>query len=222
MKKKMYKDDYLKNANFQIVIFKDKKLNKTLYKCMKKETAIEHWEIYKTQKPPRYVQKKCHQRFGETKYELALISRKRKNARKIYVKDKLGRSIEAELENDKYRIKKIIPYWKEELIYDHQTKKRIRYQDFLSQFTSVKQIAQIFTLNIKIFLQIDDEVKFFGNKNIEDTARLFELLKEDLLMANHTNFIFIKDVSTHQRKFIYSFLTQKGIKVEMLWKHYSR
>ena len=91
----------------------------------------------------------------------------------------------------------------------------------IDQIKSIKDIAQIFTLNNKLFVQIDNDVKFFGNKNIPDTNRLFELVKEDIVKSKKGNYIFVKDITTHQRKQLYNLLESKGYKRSELFRHYS-
>jgi hypothetical protein len=107
------------------------------------------------------------------------------------------------------------------LIYDYTTKKRIRYHEVINKILPVTEIAQIFTLNKNLFVQIENDVKMFGNKNISDAERLFELVKEDLIKKKRGNFIFVKDVTTHQRKLLYSLLESKGFKRSELFRHYS-
>jgi len=133
----------------------------------------------------------------------------------------MGRNLEATIDNDKQRIKELIPYWVEELIYDFDAKKRIRYHELIEQFISVKDIAQVFTLNNKIFLQVDNNVKMFGNKNLDDSDRLFAIIRDDLLKRKKSNFIFVKDITTHQRKLLYNLLVEKGYKRTELFRHYS-
>jgi hypothetical protein len=154
-------------------------------------------------------------------YELALVFPNNRWSTKTFVKDSLGRLIEAKYEDDKFRIKEIIPYWKEELIYDFQKKTRIRYHELLDSILSVTEIAQIFTLNNKLFIQNENDVFLYGNKNIKDTKRLFELVREDVLSKKRGNFIFVKDVSTAQRKILYKLLESKGFKKSELFRHYS-
>ena len=214
----------MKNGKYFIAIFCNQKKEKILYRCQKKNTVYEHWREYKTQRPPRFPMKlkggsrKKHQ---EVVYELVLVFPNNKWATKTYVKDSLGRSIEAKLENDKFRIKEIIPYWKEELIYDFQAKERIRYHEMLEQIMKVEGISQIFTLNSKLFVQNDNDILLFGNKNIPDTERLFELVREDLLKKRKANFIFVRDIATSQRKQLYNLLEKKGFKRSELFRHYS-
>jgi hypothetical protein len=133
----------------------------------------------------------------------------------------LGRTVEVVMEEKKHRIKEIIPYWMEELIYDFETKKRIRYHEMMDIILPIEEISQIFTLNNKIVLQYGEEVRMFGNKNIPDAERLFEIVKDDLLSRKRGNFIFVKDITTHQRIILYDMLIQKGFKRTELVRHYS-
>jgi hypothetical protein len=157
----------------------------------------------------------------ELVYEIALIFPNNRWATATYVKDSLGRNMEAEIEDDKFRIKEILPYWQEELIYDLQTKKRIRYHEMVEKILPITEITQIFTLNKNLFVQIEDDVKMYGNKNLNDADRLFELVKQDLLKKKKTNFMFVKDITTYQRKQLYKLLESKGFNRRELFRHYS-
>lgn len=211
----------MKNGKYFIVLFCNKKRVKILYRCMKRTTVYEYWREFKTQKKPPFIKLRGNKRKLELTYELSLIFPNNRWATKTYVKDSLGRNVEAKIENDKFRIKEMIPYWEEELIYDFQKKKRIRYHEMMDQISPIKDVAQIFTLNNKLFVQIENDVMMFGNKNIFDAERLFEIIKEDILKRKIGNFIFVKDVSTHQRKLLYNLLESKGYKRSELFRHYS-
>ena len=209
------------NKKYSIVLFCNKKRVKVLYSCQKRTTVHDYWSEFKTQKKPRFLKQQSGKRNQESLYELGLIFPNNRWATKTYVKDSIGRLIEAKIENDKYRIKELIPYWKEELIYDHQLKKRIRYHEMLEEIIKISEIGQIFTLNNKLFVQNENEIKLYGNKNINDAERLFELVREDLLKKKKGNFIFVKDVTTAQRKILYALLESKGFKRTELFRHYS-
>jgi len=117
--------------------------------------VYDYWHEYKTEKKPRFVKTQNRKRNNDVVYELALIFPNNRWATKTFVKDSLGRLIEAKYEDDKFRIKEIIPYWKEELIYDLQKKTRVRYHEILEQIMSINEIGQIFTLNNKLFVLKD-------------------------------------------------------------------
>jgi hypothetical protein len=211
----------MKNGKYFIVLFCNKKRVKILYRCMKRTTATEYWHEFKTERKPPFVKLQGGKRKQEQIFELGLVFPNNRWATKTYVKDSLGRNIEAKIEGGLYRIKEMVPYWKEELIYDFQTKKRIRYHEMVEQVSKISEIAHIFTLNKNLFVQIENDIKLFGNKNIADSERLFELLKSDLLKQKRGNFLFVKDITTHQRKLLYEMLESKGYKRSELFRHYS-
>jgi hypothetical protein len=206
---------------YSIVLFCNNKRVRVLHSSMKRTTIYEYWRELKTEKKPPFTKTQSGKRSIETVYELALIFPNNRWVTKTYVKDSLGRNMEALIENDKFRIKEIIPYWKEELVYDFNQKKRIRYHEMMEQITPITEIAQIFTLNNKMFVQVEDNVKFFGNKNLRDTERLFNLVKDELVKKNKGNFIFVRDITTYQRKQLYNLLESKGFKRQELFRHYS-
>ena len=115
----------MKNGKYFIVLFCNKKRVKILYRCMKRTTITEYWHEFKTEKKPSFIKLQGGKRKQEQIFELGLVFPNNRWANKTYVKDSLGRNIEAKIEDGSYRIKEMVPYWKEELIYDFQTKKRI-------------------------------------------------------------------------------------------------
>ncbi len=188
---------------------------------MKRTTITEYWNEHKTQRKPDFVKIQGGKRNQEQVFELALIFPNTRWSTNQWVKDSLGRNQKAKIENDKYRIKEIIPYWKEELVYDYNTKKRIRYNQVLDYIMTINDVAQIFTLNKNLFVQIENDVRLFGNKNKNDALRLLELLREDLLIKKRGNFFFVKDITTHQRRLLYKLLESKGFNKNDLFRHYS-
>lgn len=211
----------MKNGKYFIVLFSNKKKVKILSRSRTRVTIYEHWRELKTQVPPVFLKKQGGLRNKELLFELALIFPNNRWAKATYVKDSLGRNVKAKIENNKFRIKEIIPYWREELIYDYSTKKRIRYHQMMEYILPITDIAQIFTLNNKLFIQVENDIKLYGNKNIMDADRLLEIVKKDLTKRKRGNFIFVKDITTHQRKLLYELLESKGFKRTELFRHYS-
>ena len=211
----------MKNGKYFVILFCNKKRVKILYKCMKRTTITEYWHEFKTQKKPDFVKIQGGKRNQEQIFELALVFPNTRWSTNPWVKDSLGRNIEAKMEGDKFRIKEIIPYWKEELIYDFQIKKRIRFHEMMDKIYPISEIAQVFTLNNKLFVQVENDVWLYGNKNLHDAERLFNLVKEKLIKKKRGNFIFVKDITTHQRKLLYNLLESKGFKRRELFRHYS-
>lgn len=211
----------MKPAKYFVVLFCNKKKIRILHKCRTKNTVYDHWHEFKTQKKPSFIKLQGGKRKKELNFELGLIFPNNKWAKPTYVRDELGRNVIVEMNDKRYRIKEIIPYWDEELIYDFEAKKRIHYEEMMSIILKVEDVAQIFTLNNKLFLQVENDVRLFGNKNINDANRLFDIVKEDLIKRKRGNFIFVRDITTHQRSLLYEMLEGKGFKRTELIRHYS-
>jgi hypothetical protein len=213
----------MNNKKYFIALFCNKKRVKIFYRASKRTTIYEYWRELKTQKKPPFIKVQGRKRHEQLVYELALVFPMNRWVKedKTYIRDSIGRIIEAKIDDDKFRIKEIIPYWEEERIYDFNKKKRIRYHQVIEQILEIKDIAQVFTLNNKLFVQIDNDVFLFGNKNINDANRLFEVIREDITKRKRGNFLFVKDVTTHQRKILYNILESKGFKRSELFRHYS-
>jgi hypothetical protein len=218
----------MKNGKYFIILFCNKKKVRVLYKAQKKNTIYDAWHEFVTQKRPPFVQLQGGKRKQELKYELGLIFPNNRWSKPTYIRDELGRNVEAKLmsmesasEDNKFRIKELIPYWEEEKIYDFDSKKRIAYDEMMDIILKVEDIAQIFTLNNKLFLQVENDVRLFGNKNIADTDRLFDIVRKDLTKRGRGNFIFVRDITRHQRSQLYEMLVAKGYKKTELFRHYS-
>jgi hypothetical protein len=211
----------MRAPRYFVVLFCNKKKVKTLHKSVKKNTIYDAWHEYKTEKKPPFVKLQGGKRNQELIYELGLIFPNNKWAIPTIIRDELGRNTEAKMVDTRFRIKELIPYWEEELVYDYESKKRIRYHKMMEIILGVTEIAQIFTLNNKLFLQVEDNVRLFGNKNIADAERLFVIVRDDLMKRGKSNFIFVRDITTHQRSILYDMLVSKGYKRTELFRHYS-
>jgi hypothetical protein len=211
----------MKPARYFVILFCNKKKLRTLYKSRKKNTIYDAWHEFKTQKKPPFVKVQGGKRKRELKFELGLIFPNNKWAIPTIIRDDLGRNTEAKLVDEKFRIKELIPYWDEEKIYDFESKKRIRYHQMMEIILKVTDVAQIFTLNNKLFLQVEDNIRMFGNKNVADAERLFTIIRDDLTKKGIGNFIFVRDITTHQRSLLYKMLEERGYKKTELFRHYS-
>lgn len=210
-------------GKYSIVLFLNKKQVKIMYQCNNKKTIYKHWREYKKIKPPRFPQEQVGKRKRPANYELGLVFPMNRwvPEDRFFVRDSIGRLVEALIDDETRRIKELIPFWEEELIYDYENKKRIPYESFLEIAMEVEGISQLFTLNNKLFIQTDDNIRMFGNKNINDAQRLFEITREDLIYNRKGNYIFVKDLSTPQRTNLYDLLESKGYKRTELFRHYS-
>jgi len=194
-------------------------------KSNKRTTINEFWRECKTQKKPLYCAEVRGRARTVLNFELALVYAKNRWSPvedKFYKKDSMGRNQPININNgDEYRVKEVIEWWEPEKIYDFQQKKHIFFEEMFSIIEKVTELSQIFTLNNKIFLQIDDDITVYKNKNLKDTSRLFNILRSELLNKKRKNFIFVRDVTSYQRKMLYRLLEGKGFSRNELFRHYS-
>lgn len=212
-----------KKYKYKIIVMLNNKKKKVLHQTNKRTTINEYWREYRTQKKPLY----CAENRGRSRpfsnFELVLIYPLNRWVKdeKVFRPDSLGRNQEIYIESTEHRIKEIIEWWEPEKIYDFQQKKHIYFEEMFDTIYKVEKLAQIFTLNNKIFLQIDDDVTVYKNKNLNDTQRLFDLLRSELLRKHKKNFIFVKDITRYQRTQLYNLLEPKGFSRNELFRHYS-
>jgi hypothetical protein len=200
------------------------KRKKIFNQCNKRTTINEHWREYKTQKKPLYCAENRGRSRAKLEFELALIYPKTRWSKDdvLYRRNDLGQNISVDIVNtDKFRIKELLPWWEEEKIYDFQQKKHIFFNEMFDIIIKMTESAQIFTLNNKIFVQIDDDITVYKNKNLNDTSRLFDILKTEILNKKRKNFMFVRDVTSYQRKMLYKLLIDKGFGKNELFRHYS-
>lgn len=223
-KTKKYKVKKSKELPYLIVLFSNRKRIKKISSSTKQSTIYEHWfNFKKCEKPPFTKEIGFNGKLTQQRiYELGLLFPKKETSELMFVKDSLGRNVETSMNNDKYYLKSIMPFWDEESIFDYSTRKKIYFNDLIEKIKPITEITQIFTLNIKLFVQVEDEILFyFGLKSTYDCRRLFDALREEIVNLGLGNFIFVKDVNTTQRLLLYDMLSKKGFERKKLLKYYS-
>jgi len=141
-------------------------------------------------------------------------------SKKIYKRDDLGRLDLIELEGDS-QIIEINDYEIEEKLHDHQLNKRISFDEFIERYTFKKDIYQMYTINNKIVVQKDSNYNLFSLKNIEDAKRFISIIRDYFSKNKMINCLISLDLSTPQRKLIYTDLEKIGYDREFLQKHYT-
>lgn len=136
----------------------------------------------------------------------------------IYTKDSMGRNVKLEFDDDEYNIVRISDYKEPEKIYDYQTKNRIGLETFINKYLSKTGVKLVSKLNNKIIVQNEDDVKLFTLKNDDDAKRLIERLTERFLNLKRSDCMFVLDVSSPQRKYLYQILTEKGYNIDYLYR----
>ena len=203
---------------YKIVLIQTNNVKKVLaISNIKRNIYSKFNKFLKEKKPPfiiNYIKRK------KTQFELGIVSTQPPLSA-IYKKDELGRNTLVKLNYPSYFLHDLHLYWVEEKIYDHQTKDRIGFIDFIKKYTTSKNIKHIFTLNNKLIVQENDNYSLFSLKTIDDSQRFLDSIKQHLYKYGRCDCLLIPDTSTIQRKELYKILEMKGFNKKMLYKHFT-
>ena len=156
-------------------------------------------------------------------FEVVLLKKGDDKNKLTHVKDSLGRNVPYKITGGDYVILETSPFEVEELIYDHQSNKRIYALSLIDDYLPKEEtnLLNVFTINNKLVVRNDDDIKIFSLKNIEDCRRVLDNIRRKFTDEGRVNCIFTKDLSTAQRKEIYNLLEDKGFNRSFLYKHYT-
>ena len=203
--------------NYLIVVFKNKLKQKIIKKFKTSKRATDFYESI-LEKNDDIIFETKHENGNYVEYEIALLEKKGNTLFPIYTKDEFGRNVKLEFDDDEYNIVKIGGYKVPEQILDYQTKNRINIETFINKYLSKTGVKLVSKLNNKIVVQNEDEVNMFTMKNESDAQRLIENLTQRFVKLKRGDCMFVLDVSSPQRKYLYKLLIDKGYDVNYLYR----
>jgi hypothetical protein len=205
---------------YLIVLFKNKKRKKILNKFKTLERANLYFEklIFKNKEIKFPVE---FENGSRSKYEIGFLESGSTNFDLYFVKDSLGRQIKVELDDDDYRLLKIMNYNIEEYIYDVNQKKKISFNTFIKTYLPKSGIKLLSKLNNKISIQNDDEVNLVSLKSIDECSRFMDILEGYLINEGRLDCLLVKDTSKQQKKYLYDVLEKKGISKSFLYRRFT-
>tara|TARA_B100001564_G_scaffold331961_1_gene318466 strand:+ start:276 stop:911 length:636 start_codon:yes stop_codon:yes gene_type:complete len=203
---------------YKIVLFKNGERNKVLFSSNSKKSILKKYTKFIEEKKPKFVMEYISRK--KVMFELAVVT-KESTTDSLYVKDSVGRTREITLGDSDYRFIKMLPYWKEEKIYDHTSQTKINFVTLMKNYLEDKEFKQVFTLNNKVIIQKDSDFNVFSLKTVSDSLRLLTIIELEFLNDGRYDCLFVTDNSTVQRKQLYNLLESVGYKREFLRKQYT-
>ena len=202
--------------NFIIVLFKNKKKKKIIKGYVTSKNAnLKYKKLVKEKNIPFEV---LYENGSPCKYEIALLS-KIKSGQDLFKLDEFGRNKKVFMSDDSdYEITKINDYLIEEKIFDCQLNKRIDFNYFIKNYFNSGELKVISTLHNKIVIQVDSNFYLFVLKNVYDSERLISVLENYFLSNGRKECIFVRDVDTIQRKWLYESLEKSGFDRSKLYR----
>ena len=206
------------NDNYIIVLFKNKIKKKIINKFKTHKKAFEFYNsLLNVSNETKFYKK--YENGIESSYDLALLEVVSGSSSPLFMKDDFGRQVKVSLEDSEYTITKINRYYPEEFILDYDKKIKLTLNDFIKIHLKNDGYKLVSKLNNKIVVQNDDNFKLFTLKNVSDADRFIDTLSEILLVEKKSNVLLVKDYSTHQRKYLYDILVEKGFPKNYLLRH---
>jgi|TARA_B100000902_G_scaffold398829_2_gene467084 hypothetical protein len=203
---------------YKIVLFKNGDRTKVFFSSNSKKSILKKYNKLIEEKKPKFITEYISRK--KVMFELAIITTEQSD-KSIFVKDSVGRTKKVSLGDSSYHIIKLLPYWKEERIYDHQNKTKISFSCLLENYLTGKEFKQIFSLNNKLIIQQDEIFNLFSLKTVTDAQRLLGIIELDFIDNGRYDCLFVRDTNTVQRKQLYNILTEVGYDRDFLRKQFT-
>ena len=206
--------------NFIIVLFKNKKKKKIIKGYATEKNANLKFDDLISKNNVEFPM--LFENSKSCNYEIALLSKVDDYQIPLFKSDEIGRNVNIFIEGDSdYVIKRINNYFIEELIFDWQTDKRITFNELIKTYIPKNELKTISKLNNKIVVQTNENFTLFTLKNEEDSERLLETLESYFIKNGRNDCIFVKDLNTVHRKWLYDVLEKHGFNRKKLYRKYT-
>jgi hypothetical protein len=203
--------------NYLIVLFKNKKKRKIIKRYATEKNAKQKFNELIKENAKIYFDKKI-ENATDVDYELAILTNKSKIQSSLFLTDELGRNVPVNLDNPEFVFLDIKKYKIEELLFDWQKQKKISFDELLKTYLNEKELKSIYTLNNKLCIQIDTSVSIFSLKDSDESDRFLDILQNYFMENNRNDGLFVSDISSAQRKWLYSVLEEKGFDKKRLYR----
>jgi len=203
--------------NYIVVLFKNKKRKKIIKSFIRKNVAELYFKKISEQSDKVKFNVEVENSLDVT-YEVGLLCKNIDTQFQLFSQDDIGRNIRVNLEDSDLQIIKIHRYRVPEKLHDWSTNKRITYDEFFKKHFTNKELKNVFTVNNKIIVQRDEQTSVYSLKNIEESKRLLMLLQDEFVSLKRADAIFVKDMDTIQRKYLYEHLEKLGIDKKRLYR----
>jgi len=205
------------NNKFLIILFKNKQKRKIIKRYSTESNAKKKFNELISNND-KVLFDKSIENATPCNYELGLLTNTTNIQNSLFITDELGRNNPVNLENPNYVFLDIKKFKVEETIFDWQTQKKISVGDLIKKYCKKPELKSIFTLHNKICIQIELNVSIFSLKDGDESDRLLNTLQTYFMENNRMDALFVSDVSSAQRKWIYKLLEDKGFDKKRLYR----
>lgn len=205
---------------YSIVLFKNK-IKKKIIKKFITENKAKNFFINLIKKSEEVIFDVKFENGKEVNYELGIVEKSSGSHVPTYLTDSLGRNIKVKLENSDMVLTQIVPYKKEEKIYDIKENKKISAEDLIRKYLKTETLKVISILNNKLIVQKDELINIFSLKSEDECIRFVESISSHFFKNKRTDCLFIMDTSTPQKKYLIGLLKDYGFDEKFLYRKYT-
>jgi hypothetical protein len=206
--------------NYLIVLFENKVRKKILKKYITFKNAKQFFDKCLA-KSDNVIFKKNISNGYEVYFEIGLVELSSKQLIPVYITDEIGRNIKVSLENDGMTLISIFQYNIEESLFDLQTNSKIDTVDFIKKYLKKDNIKMVSSLHNKIIIQNEDKINLFSLKNSSEANRFLDSISSYFFKIKRGDCIFVKDVSSAQKKYLINLLSNSGYDKKMLYRKFT-
>lgn len=206
--------------NYLIVLFKDKIRHKILKKYITFKSAKKYFDKLKKDNE-NIIFDKLVVSGKEVNFEVGLVEKSGNQLVPVYITDEMGRNVKVHLENEGMTLVEITRFKIEEEIFDIQQGSKINTHTLIKKYLSSDGVKMISTLNNKIIIQNEDEFYLFSLKSSSESERFLNCLSNYFYSTKRRDCLFVKDISSAQKKYLYSLLESKGFDKKILYRKFT-
>jgi len=206
--------------NYLIVLFENKVRKKILKKYITFKKAKQYFEKCLAQSD-NVIFKKNMSNGSEVDFEIGLVELSSKQLVPVYITDEMGRNIKVSLDNEGMTLISISQFSIEESIYDLQTNSKIDTVNFIRKYLKKDNIKMVSSLHNKIIIQNEEKIDLFSLKNPSESNRFLDSISSYFFKIKRGDCIFVKDVSSAQKKYLINLLSNAGYDKKMLYRKFT-
>jgi hypothetical protein len=206
--------------NYLIVLFENKVRKKILKKYITFKNAKQFFDKCLAGSDNVIFKKNISNGY-EVYFEIGLVELSSKQLIPVYITDEIGRNIKISLENDGMTLISIFQYNIEESLFDIQTNSKIDTVDFIKKYLKKDNIKMVSSLHNKIIIQNEDKINLFSLKNSSEANRFLDCISSYFFKIKRGDCIFVKDVSSAQKKYLINLLSNSGYDKKMLYRKFT-
>lgn len=207
-------------GNYLIILFENKVRKKILKKYITFKKAKQYFDKCLASNE-NVIFKKEIVNGKNSQFEIGLVELSSKQLIPVYITDEIGRNIKVSLENEGMTLITISNFSIEEDFFDLQTNSKIKTNEFIKKYLKKENVKLVSSLHNKIIVQNEDKISLFVFKTPDESTRFLDCISNYFHKIKRSDCIFVKDVSSAQKKYLINLLSNSGFNKKMIYRKFT-